>query len=311
MFLNQKKKVSILYNNLLEKKKKRKKKKKKNHSSDSSNDSRKEEENKQETDIMNNSNDFIIKERYKLIKMLGSGSFGEIHLAYDNVDKCLCSIKFELMNSKNPQLKHEYNILEMLNSPSYNTSSLAGIPKVYCFDRIDNKCNYMVMEFLGPSLSDLFNYREKSFSLSTVLLLAIQMLSRLEYVHDNGYIHRDIKPENFLMGLNENSNTLYLIDFGLSKRYKEKGTNNHIQYRENRNLVGTARYASINAHLGIEQSRRDDLESVGYLLVYFMLGKLPWQSKNEKGKDPNKIKEKKLMITPEMLCKKLPGKSKN
>jgi serine/threonine protein kinase len=286
-------------------KKKEKKKKKKNQSSDSSEEE--ETKNKESEKI---DKDYIIKDRYKLIKMLGSGSFGEIHLAYDNQDKSLCSIKFELLNSKNPQLKHEYNILEVLNLGSNTniTSNSEGIPKVYCFDRLDNKCNYMVMEFLGPTLSDLFNYRDKFFSLSTVLLLGIQMLSRLEYVHDNGYIHRDIKPENFLMGLDSNSNTVYLIDYGLSKKYKEKGTNNHIQYRENRNLVGTARYASINAHLGIEQSRRDDLESVGYLLVYFSLGKLPWQSKNEKGKDPNKIKEKKLMITPEMLCKKLPGK---
>ena len=249
----------------------------------------------------------IIKERYQLLKLLGSGSFGEIQLAFDSKEKDLIALKFELINSKSPQLKHEYNILEYLNKNDPNiTVSSEGIPKVYAFDRIENKCNFMAMEFLGPSLGDLFQYREKIFSLSTCLLLAIQMLNRIEYLHEKGFIHRDLKPENFLMGLNENSNTLYLIDYGLSKRYKEKGTTSHIQYRENRNLIGTARYASINAHLGIEQSRRDDLESIGYLIIYFLQGKLPWQSKNEKGKDPNKIKDKKLITTPEMLCKKLP-----
>lgn len=264
-------------------------------------------------DQMNNNSDnfktnikvseLILKDRYKLIKLLGSGSFGEIHLAYDNYKQKLCSIKFELINTKNPQLKNEFTILEILNNT--NESNI-GFPKVYTFDRIDNKANYMVMDFLGPSLGDLFNYREKMFSLTTVLLLTIQMIERIEVLHEKGYIHRDIKPENFLMGLNKTSNTLHLIDFGLSKRYKDKITNIHIPYRENRNLVGTARYASINTHLGIEQSRRDDLESIGYLLVYFLMGKLPWQSKNDKGKDPNKIRDKKIIITPEVLCKKLP-----
>ena len=109
-----------------------------------------------------------------------------------------------------------------------------------------------------------------------------------------------------MIGLNENSNTIYAIDYGLSKRFKDKNTNQHITYRENRHLVGTARYASINAHLGIEQSRRDDLESIGYVLIYFKNGRLPWQSKQDKGKY-NKIMEKKLITPPEILCKKLPG----
>lgn len=164
----------------------------------------------------------------------------------------------------------------------------------------------MVMDFLGPSIGDLFFFQNKQFSKETVLMLAIEMLNRIEFVHEKGFLHRDIKPENFVIGLNENSNTVYIIDFGLSKRYKDKNSNQHIPYRENRHLVGTIRYASINAHLGVEQSRRDDIESIGYLIVYLITGRLPWQSKPDKGRGTvNKIMDKKLITPPEILCKNL------
>jgi serine/threonine protein kinase len=286
-------------------KKKKKKKNKKKDDSDSGDNSGPETVQDQKKKTAINNDQFIINARYNLIKMLGFGTFGEIHLAYDTQTRQLNAIKFEVASQKNPQLKHEFNILEQLNKVE-NSIVPEGIPKVYIFDRIENKCNFMIMEFLGPSLSDLFQFKSKQFSLTTVLLIGIQMLQRIEYIHEKGFIHRDIKPENFVIGLNEKSNIVHIIDFGLSKRYKDKNTGQHIPYRENRHLVGTARYASINAHLGIEQSRRDDIESIGYVLVYFLLGRLPWQSKQEKGKQPVKIMEKKLITPPEILCKKLP-----
>jgi serine/threonine protein kinase len=284
------------------KKKKGKKKKGKRRKDDGDDDEDDKEAEKKKSSI---NNDMFIIGTYNLIKMLGFGTFGEIHLAYDTSTRQLRAIKFEIASQKNPQLKHEFNILEQLNKIE-NGLIPEGVPKVYGFDRIENKCNYMIMDFLGPSVADLFQFRNKQFTLKTVCLVGIQMLQRIEFIHEKGFIHRDIKPENFVVGLNEKSSMVHIIDFGLSKRYKDKNTGQHIPYRENRHLVGTARYASINAHLGIEQSRRDDIESIGYVLVYLILGRLPWQSKQEKGKQPAKIMEKKLITPPEILCKKLP-----
>ena len=188
------------------------------------------------------------------------------------------------------------------------TNKIIGIPQVYLFDIIEGKFSYMVMDFLGPSINDLFQLMQKKLSIQTVSMCAMQMICRLEYVHEKGYIHRDIKPENFVTGVDEDSNTIYIIDFGLSQRYKDKKTGAHIPYREKRQMAGTVRYASINAQIGIEQSRRDDVEALGYVLVYLALGRLPWMRVGkEKGKGHlAKVLEKKLITPPEILCKKLP-----
>ena len=286
--------------------KKKKKKHKKKHRK------KKEDESKKEKKIYANDK-FILNGVYRIIKMVGCGAFGEIHLAYDVNMKALRAIKFEMANHKNPQLKHEYSVLEQLNKHDSQPNNIVGsdtftgVPKVYYFDRLEHKYNFMVMEFLGPSLGDLFQLKERNFGMETVLMLTIQILTRIEYIHEKGFLHRDIKPENFVIGLNDKSNLVYLIDYGLSKRYKDKNSGQHIPYRENKQLVGTVRYASINAHLGIEQSRRDDLEGIGYVLVYFYLGRLPWQNKTDKGKPlTQKITEKKLTTPPELLCKKMP-----
>jgi casein kinase 1 epsilon len=145
--------------------------------------------------------------------------------------------------------------------------------------------------------------------LKTVLMLADQMINRVEYMHQKGFLHRDIKPDNFLMGLGRKANQVYIIDYGLAKKFRDLQTHKHIPYRENKNLTGTARYASVNTHLGVEQSRRDDLESLGYVLMYFLRGSLPWQGlkAGTKKQKYDKISEKKMLTPVEVLCKSYPS----
>lgn len=207
--------------------------------------------------------------KWRLIKKLGSGSFGEIWLATNDSTKEEVAIKLEPTSSRHPQLLYESRVYKHLQDG-------VGIPRIKWFGT--EQCwNCLVMELLGPSLEDLFNFCGRRFTIKTVLMLADQMLNRVEFVHAKNFIHRDIKPDNFLMGTARNCNKVYVIDFGLAKKYRDMRTRQHIEYREDKHLTGTARYASINAHLGIEQSRRDDLESLGYVLMYFLRSQLPWQ----------------------------------
>ncbi|KAF6986865.1 hypothetical protein CFC21_004572 [Triticum aestivum] len=149
-------------------------------------------------------------------------------------------------------------------------------------------------------------------SLKTVLMLADQMIDRIECLHTNSFMHKDIKPQNFLMGRGKSANLVHLIDFGIARKYMEtsKYGKKHIPYRENMmGLQGTPRYASINNHLGIEQSRRDDLESVGYMLLYFLRGSLPWQDADAGNhrETHDMIKDMKIATSPEELCRRHPA----
>jgi casein kinase 1 len=169
--------------------------------------------------------------------------------------------------------------------------------------------NVLVIDLLGPSLEDLFNYCGKKFSLKTVLMLADQMLHRLEYMHSRSYIHRDVKPDNFLIGTGTRKHVCHIIDFGLAKKYQDPRSGRHIPYLEGKNLTGTARYASINTHLGIEQCRRDDIESLGFVLMYFLRGSLPWQGlkATTKKQKYQRILERKQATHPDQLCKGYPN----
>jgi len=238
---------------------------------------------------------------YRLAQKIGSGSFGVIYKGTHVETGQKVAVKLEKANTRHPQLQYESRIYKHMKGS-------IGVPNVYFYGQEDEYF-VLVMDLLGPSLEDLFNYCGRSFSLKTVLLLAEQMLDRIESVHSFEFIHRDIKPDNFLIGLTKNFNTVYIIDFGLSKRYINPKTRRHIPFIEGKSLTGTARYASINTHLGYEQARRDDLETLGYVLMYFNRGgKLPWQGLKAKSKTQkyNRISKVKRETSIDALCQNCP-----
>ncbi|XP_042516298.1 casein kinase 1-like protein 10 isoform X4 [Macadamia integrifolia] len=243
----------------------------------------------------------VIGGKYKLGRKIGSGSFGELYLGVNIQSGEEVAIKLEPVKTKHPQLHYESKLYMLLQGGT-------GIPHLKWFG-VEGEYNVMVIDLLGPSLEDLFNYCNRKFTLKTVLMLADQLINRVEYMHSRGFLHRDIKPDNFLMGLGRRANQVYIIDYGLAKKYRDLQTHKHIPYRENKNLTGTARYASVNTHLGVEQSRRDDLESLGYVLMYFLRGSLPWQGlkAGTKKQKYDKISEKKMLTPMEVLCKSYPS----
>ncbi|KAJ0651264.1 putative protein kinase CK1-CK1 family [Helianthus annuus] len=245
--------------------------------------------------------DHVVGGNFKLGRKIGSGSFGELYLGVNIQSGEEVAIKLESIKTKHPQLHYESKVYMLLQGGT-------GIPNLKWYGA-EGEYNIMVIDLLGPSLEDLFNYCNRKFSLKTVLMLADQLINRVEYMHARGFLHRDIKPDNFLMGLGRKANQVYAIDFGLAKKYRDLQTHKHIPYRENKNLTGTARYASVNTHLGVEQSRRDDLESLGYVLMYFLRGSLPWQGlrAGNKKQKYDKISEKKMLTPIEVLCKSYPS----
>lgn len=217
----------------------------------------------------------VLKRRWEVIQRIGKGSFGSVFMSYDKKLKKIVAVKIQ-EKKNNEKLNNEAKIIQFLQQ---GQDSKLGIPIIHWVggDELFSQYTFMVLDMLGPSLEDLFALCNKQFSIKTVLMIAYGCLNIIEFLHTNNLIHRDIKPSNFLLGLGENTHIIYLIDFGLAQKYKDPKTLYHINYQEKQNLAGTARFMSLNAHLGIQQSRRDDLESLGYMLIYLLKGTLPWQ----------------------------------
>lgn len=241
----------------------------------------------------------IIHDDYVLSKILGKGSFGVVHQGFHKDTYEPVAIKLEDLSAKTRILSKEYLTYMNVYEPD------CGLPLVLAFGEKDDY-QYMVMQMLGSSLEEHLRLKQ-IFSLKTVLMLADQMLERMRFLHKKGYLHRDIKPENFLMGLYAAQDTVHLIDLGLAKKWKLPN-GSHIKYLSGNKIIGTARYASINSHLGNQLSRRDDMESLGYLLVYLAKGKLPWQNLRSQNKEEKyqQILEKKELTSIDKLCSGLP-----
>ncbi|XP_015088074.1 casein kinase 1-like protein 10 isoform X1 [Solanum pennellii] len=245
--------------------------------------------------------DHVVGGTYKLGRKIGKGYLAELYLGVNVQTEEEVAVKLESTKTERPHLHYESKLYRLLQGGT-------GIPNVRWFG-VEGEYNAMVIDLLGPSLEDLFNYCNRRFTLKTVLMLADQLINRVEYMHSRGFLHCDIKPENFLMGIGCKANQVYMIDYALAKKYRDHETHEHIPFRENKRPTGTARYSSVSTHLGFEQSRRDDLECLGYVLMYFLRGSLPWQGlkADSKKQKYDKISEKKMLTSIEVLCESYPS----
>lgn len=244
--------------------------------------------------------DILVNHKYRLLNEIGRGSFGVVYCGFELRKCAVVAIKFEDTEAvKKQHLSNEYNVYKLLHGGP-------GIPECHWFGTFDRRrFNVLVMELLGPSLEDRLTECRREFSLKTVLMLADQIITIVEFLHHRNIIHRDLKPENFVMGFTHRMTEVFLIDFGLAKQYRSSTSNVHIEYRANyTSLTGTARYASLNNHLCVEQSRRDDLETIAYMLIYFLQGSLPWQGIKIKDRVAKYklVYEKKKSISMNDLC---------
>ena len=215
--------------------------------------------------------------QYILNKKIGTGSFGQVYLGFERGTGREIAIKLEHKESTRNMIGHEYIIyMKCLRRGN-------GFPRILWYG-LGGDYRVLVMELMGPNLSNLLKQCGGTFHLRTVIRIAIQTLDRIQYLHDKSFIHRDLKPDNFVIGRHQKKKGIYLLDFGLSVRYKRED-GYHVRPSKESRFIGTIRYASVNSHLGYRLSRRDDLESWFYIIMYFLHGRLPWMGYRNKNKE--------------------------
>lgn len=246
----------------------------------------------------------VVAGKFKIGRRIGGGTFGELYAGVNITNGVSVAIKVEKTSATYPQLAREARLYTLL-APHDLRHRVRSVPEYYYFGT-EGEYSVLVIELLGYSLDILFKGCKCRFSMKTTLQLADQMIQRLEFMHSRGLVHRDMKPDNFMLGSGKKQHHVYLIDFGLSKRFRDGSQ--HVPFKDGKSLVGTARYCSVNTHLGIDQSRRDDMEALGYILIYFVRGTLPWQGLTA---TPStrvaKIASVKMNTSVQDLCKGLPS----
>lgn len=244
----------------------------------------------------------IIKNRYDLMQIIGQGSFGKVYTGIDLQTAEEVAVKIEMKTEKSIFLCNEAKIYRIIAGET----GFPNIREMYC----DNGMNALIIDLLGDSISSLFRKANNYFPLKTTLMLIEQMLSRLQFLHSKGIVHNDLKPSNFLVGTNDSVNILYLIDFGMASKFRGFYSNQHIQDSDKKTkFFGTPEFASINAHKGLQRSRRDDLESLAYIFLFLAKGSLPWfKNKNEMNFEDYQayVLAQKESIPINELCKDIP-----
>ena len=243
----------------------------------------------------------LLFKKYKIINKIGKGSFGFVYSGENIQNKQKIAIKFEKKDSSYHLLQNEGMLLALLKGP--------GIPEIISFGK--NKVYYiLIQELLGDNLWQVIKKTNlRKYDINDLSKIAIQIIDRIEYVHSKNILHRDIKPENFLLGL-DNKNYIYIIDFGISRKYRSDKTGKHIRYTLTGKLFGTLKFISYNAARGVEHSRRDDMLSIGHMLAFLAGNKLPWQGYEIHGpnakRNYEKVVELKRISKPEDICRGLP-----